>query len=48
LACEESASIACARVILGIASMAKAVTPFSASALLVSGEVSGAKCPINT
>ena len=43
LACEESASIAWARVIRGIASIAKLVTPASPSARLVSPEVSGAR-----
>ncbi len=48
LACEESASIAWARVILGIASIAKLVTPADASARLVAPEVSGARWPIRT
>ena len=43
LACDESASIAWARVIRGIASIAKLVTPAAASALFVSAEVSGAR-----
>ena len=35
-------------MIRGIASIAKLVTPADASALLVSAEVSGARCPIRT
>ena len=48
MACDESASIDCARVIRGIASIAKEVTPASARALTVSGEVSGWRKPTST
>ena len=40
--------MACARVMRGIASIAKLVTPASASAFEVSPAVSGARCPIST
>ena len=48
MACEESASIDWAREMRGIASMAKLVTPASASARTVSAAVSGARKPIST
>ena len=48
MAWEDSASIDCARVMRGMASMAKDVTPASASALAVSGAVSGWRKPIST
>ena len=48
MACEDSASIDWARVMRGIASMAKLVTPRSASARTVSVAVSGWRKPIST
>ncbi len=48
MACEDSASIDWARVMRGMASMAKLVTPASASALAVSPAVSGWRKPIRT
>ena len=47
-ACEESASIAWARVMRGIASIAKLLTSAAASARLVSAEVHGARWAIST
>ena len=48
MAWEDSASIDWARVMRGIASMAKLVTPRSASARTVSEAVSGWRKPIST
>ena len=48
MACEESASIDWARVMRGIASIAKLVTPASASARTVSSAVSGWRKPTST
>ena len=46
LACEESASIDCARLMRGIASMAKLVAPVAAIARTPSPLVSGPRNPI--
>ena len=48
MACEDSASIDCARVMRGMASIAKLVTPRSASARTVSAAVSGWRKPTST
>ena len=48
MACEDSASIDCARVMRGIASMAKLVTPALASARTPSALVSGWRWAIST
>ena len=45
-ACDESASIDCARLIRGIDSIAKAVTPADSSAWAISGSVSGWRKPM--
>jgi hypothetical protein len=48
VACEDSASIDCAREIRGIASIAKAVAPVRAIAETLSPSVRGARKPIST
>ena len=48
LACEDSASIDCARLIRGTASSAKLVAPVAAIALTPSPLVSGPRKPIST
>ena len=48
LACEESASIVCARVMRGTSSTARAVTPRAASAWLSSGRSSGRRYEIRS
>src|SRR5215831_10442812 len=46
VACEESASIGCARVVRGIDSIAKPYTPWSASRSIPAASVSGSRNPI--
>ena len=48
VACDESASIDCARVIRGTASIANATTPWACRRAMPSGSVSGSRKPIST